>query len=119
AHTASAAARRSFNDNGEPNLPSPLQRLTIGSDHSLRPRKDRHTVVSHCCARLLLFSHEPRDFRRRSDELDAASLAHLGEVGVLREQAISRMDCLYIGDLGGTDYGGNFQVTLCQFPRTE
>ena len=29
------------------------------------------------------------------------------------------MDCLYIGDLGGTDYGGNVQVTLCQLRRPD
>ena len=43
-------------------------------------------------------------------------LAHLGEVGIFAEQAVARVDGIYIRDFGGADYGGNVQIALTQ-PR--
>jgi len=57
--------------------------------------------------RAFSFSHQARDFRARSDELDAADFAYFGEVGVFGEEAVSGMDGLNVGDLGGADDRGD------------
>src|SRR5581483_6107274 len=49
-------------------------------------------------------------------KLDSAGLHHLGEVGVLAQQAIAGIDRVHIGDLGGADHGGNVQIAVAQ-PR--
>src|SRR5207302_8006551 len=59
-----------------------------------------------------LFSHQSSDLGRRSNESDSASLADFRKVGVLRQQPIPRMNCLYIGDFRGTDHSRNIQITL-------
>ena len=61
---------------------------------------------------------------RRADELDLAVAADLGEVGVLRQEAVAGMDGLDVGDLGGADDARDVQVALggrrpgrCRWPR--
>jgi hypothetical protein len=50
-------------------------------------------------ARFFLFAHQPRNFRRRPDELDIRGTAYFCKVGVLAEQAIAGMDRIDVGDL--------------------
>ena len=48
----------------------------------------------------------------RSDELEVAAPADLGEVRVLAQEAVAGMDRLDVGDLGGGDDPGDVQVTV-------
>src|SRR3989338_563981 len=50
--------------------------------------------------------------RRGADERDVAGLADLGEVGVLREEAVAGMDAVHVGDLGRADDGRDVQIAL-------
>jgi hypothetical protein len=55
-------------------------------------------------------AHEADGLGPGADENEAALLHPLGEVGVLRQKAISRMNGDRVGDLGGTDDGGDVQI---------
>ena len=48
----------------------------------------------------------------RSDELDVARLADLGEVGAFRQESVAWMNGVGAGDLGGTDDRGHVQITV-------
>src|SRR5271157_1469586 len=119
AHAPPASARRSLHDHRKPYLPRPLQRLAFRGQNPVRARQDRHARLLHRAASLFLFAHQPRYLRLRANELDAAGLTHLGEVGVFRQQPISGMHCLDVGDLRRTDYRWNIQVTLSQLRRPD
>ncbi len=117
AHAAPAAAGRGLEDDRKADLPRPLERFSIGGDHAVRAGKDRHAVLFHGGARFFFFAHQPDDIGRGSDELDVAGLADLGEVGVLRKQAVAGMDGVHVGDFGRADHGGNVQIALRQLRR--
>ena len=74
-------------------------------------RENGHAVLFHGGAGFLFFTHQPDDIGRGADELDVAALAHFGEVRVFRQQAISRMDRVHVGDFRSADDCGNIQVT--------
>ena len=47
----------------------------------------------------------------------SAGLAHLGEVRILRQQAIAGMNGVHVGDFGRADDRGNIQIALGQLRR--
>jgi hypothetical protein len=63
-------------------------------------------------ARLVLVPQAPHGLLGRADELDVARAADLGEVGVLREEAVAGVDGLDVADLGGADEAGDVQVAF-------
>ncbi len=73
----------------------------------------------HRLARFFFFAHQPRDFRRRADELDIRGAADLGEVGVLAEQAVAGMNGVDVGDFGGGDDGGNVEIAVGRARRAD
>ena len=119
AHAASAAARRGLHDHRKADLPRPLHRLAVGSDDSIRARQNRHARLLHRGARFFFFAHQPHHFRPRPDELDAAGLAHFGEVGVLRQQSVAGMDRIHVGDLRRADDRRNVQIAQRQLRRPD
>ena len=56
--------------------------------------QQRHAILLGQFARAMLQSERAHLFRRRADERNAFALACLGEIGVLRQEAITRMDGL-------------------------
>lgn len=50
--------------------------------------------------------------RSRPDEPDVAALANVGEVGILAQKSIARMNCIDIGDFCRTDDPINSQVAI-------
>src|SRR5581483_7826623 len=73
----------------------------------------------HRSPSFLLFAHQPNDVGGGPDELDAAGLDDFGEVGVLGQQPVSRMDRLDVRDLSGADDCRYIEVTLCQLWWTD
>ena len=63
-------------------------------DVASRPRagQQRHAASSRQLARGVLQAEGAHLLRRRSDEHDAGVLAGLGEAGILRQEAVARMD---------------------------
>ncbi len=112
AHTASAAARRGFEDDGKANAARPVQRFLFVLQHSFRTGQDRDLCLFHRLASFFLLAHQPRDFGGRSDELDVRGAANLGEVGVFAQQSISRMNGVDIGDFRRGDDGGHIQIAF-------
>jgi len=55
----------------------------------------------------------------RADEHEAGTLHLLGEVGVLREKAVARMDRLRVGDLGGADDRRDIEVARGRGRRSD
>ena len=55
----------------------------------------------------------------RSDELDVACLADFREVGVFRQQTVTGMNGVHIGDLGRADDGGNIEIALRELRRSD
>ena len=119
AHAAPAAAGRGLHDHREADLLRPLHGLAVRRDDSVRPRQNRHAGLLHGRAGFFLLAHQPRHFRPRSDELDAAGLAHFGEVGVLRQQSVAGMHRVDVGDLRRADDRGNIQITQRELRRPD
>ena len=57
AHAATATAGSCFDDDRKPNLPGPFDRLSIGTDYSVRAGEDGHAMLLHGSARLFFFAH--------------------------------------------------------------
>jgi hypothetical protein len=118
AHAPSATARRSFNDHRKADLPRPLHGFAITGQDALGTWQNGHPRFLHRGAGLFLFAHQPGDFRWRPNESDVAGLGYFGEIGVLRQQSVSRMDSVDVRDLSRADDCRNVEVALRQLGRT-
>ena len=63
-------------------------------------------------AGLVLVAEHAHRLLRRADEFDVAGAANLGEVRVLRQEAVAGMDGLDVGDLRRADEPGNVQIAF-------
>ena len=55
---------------------------------------------------------------RGADEFDVATAADVGEMGVLGQKTIARVDSLHVADLGGGDHAVDLQVAVRSLGRT-
>ena len=78
--------------------------LAVGAGH------DRHAGRLDRVLGGDLVAHHPDVFGLRADEGDAGLLDDLGELGVLGQEAVARVDRLRAGDLGGGDDGRDVEV---------
>src|SRR5690606_652355 len=58
-------------------------------------------------------------FRARADEMQPATLDDLSELGVLREETVTRVDGVRRRDLGGADQSRHVKVALRGRSRTD
>ena len=105
AHAAAAAAGRRLDQHRD----SRSRRASCSglglvgrSARRCRARRARSASLGQL-AGLVLVAQPAHRLVRRADELDVAVAAHLGEVGVFRQEAVAGMDRLHVGDLGGAD----------------
>src|SRR2546425_3005675 len=84
--------------------------LRILGQRAVGPRHRRHPGLGHGLLGAHLVAHQPDVLGAWTDEDETRALHLLREVGVLGEKAVSRMDRLGIGDLGGADDRRNVQV---------
>ena len=54
-------------------------------------------------------AHQANGFCFRADEDKAGAFNLLGKIGVLGEEAVTRMDCYCAGDFSGADDSGMFR----------
>src|SRR5579871_543488 len=112
AHAAPSTASRSFYDNGVADFSSAGNGLFDTAKHPIGAGQDGHVGFFHRLTGFFFFAHEANHTGRRPYEFDAAALANLGEVGILAEKAIPRMDGVNVGDFCRADYSGNIQIAL-------
>ena len=95
AHAAPAAAAGSFQDDWITDLLCDLpDRLRVLREGLIRPRHAGHASRSHRALRRDLVAHRPDAGRTRADEDQSRVGDPLGEVGVLGQKSITRMDRL-------------------------
>ena len=99
-HSLAAAAARSFQEDGEPDLGGQACHLCLGGDGLLRAGNDRHAGAAHEPARLELVPHGGDRLGRWPDEHQARGPACLGEGAPLGEEAVAGMDRLGARGLG-------------------
>jgi hypothetical protein len=71
-----------------------------------------HAACSHGLAGADLVPHQTHVFRRRADEGQPAVAADLGEFGIFGEKAVTGVNGVGIGHLGGADDRLHVQVAL-------
>lgn len=73
-------------------------------------RKERPLFHRRDCGYFV--AHQANGFCFRANEDKAGALNLLGKVGVLGEEAVTRMDCYCAGDFSGADDCRDVQITF-------
>ncbi len=110
-HPLAAAAGRGLQQDREAELLGGGARVVRPGD-ALSPGNKRHPGRAHLHLRAHLVAHPLHHVCRRPDEDELVVLAPAHEVGVLGDEAVSRMDGLAAGRLGGRDERRNVEVAL-------
>ena len=119
AHAAPAAARRGLDQHRKAELLGQLQGLGLALDQPFAPRHRGHFgLPGHLAGRVLVAQHG-HGLRGRADEGDVAIAADFGEMGVLGEKAVARMDRLHVAHFGRADDAIDFQIAFAGLGRTD
>ncbi len=86
---------------GKADLVGELDRLGLAADRPVAAGNGRDAELPGRGLGDDLVAHQADMLGRRADEDEAVLLDHLGEVGVLGQEAVAGMDRLGAGDLGG------------------
>src|SRR5437763_2842771 len=111
-HSAPAAARRSFDDDGVAYLAREPSGLVLRLQRVWASRKYGDARLLHRAAGLDLVAHQANHVGAGAYELDVARLADFGEVGRLGEEAVAGVYGVNVRYLCGGDDGGDVQVAL-------
>src|SRR5690554_2339494 len=115
AHAATATATGRLDDDGIADIACGLHDLFgIFRQRAFRAWHDRHAGFYHGAFCADFVAHGPDGFGTRSDEHKAAFLDALGEVGVLGEEAVTRMDGFGVSDLGRRDNRRHIQIAVAR-----
>jgi hypothetical protein len=110
-HAAPAAAARGLDDHRVADLARDLHDFgALLRQRPFRAGHHRHAGLDHRLLGAHLIAHQADVLGARADEDESARLDFLREVGVLRKEAVARVDRLGIGDFGGADDRGDVQV---------
>ncbi len=111
AHAASAAAARGLDDHRIADVAGDAQ-IFLGfvAQRAVRARHAWHAVTLHHADRRYFVAHGADGLRPGTDEDEAAVLDALGEVRILRQEAVAGMDGHGVSDLGGADDRGHVQI---------
>ena len=88
-------------------------------ERAVRARHAGHAGGLHHLDGGHLVAHQADGLGARADEDEAALLDPLGEIGVLRQEAVAGMDRDRIGHLGGADDGGHVQIRQRRLRRPD
>ena len=98
AHAPSAAAPGGLDDHRIADLARDAHDLLVVlGQRAVRPRNRGHTDLRHRLLGTHLVAHQADILRMRADEYEARALDLLGEIGVLREKAVARVNGLRTG----------------------
>ncbi len=111
-HAAPAAARHRLDHDRIADLLGDLKRLLIALHDAVAARRNRHAGFAGGFARDGLVAHGADRGGLRTDELDVAAFADLGEMGVLGQEPVAGMDGIDIADLRRADDAIDFEITL-------
>src|SRR5216684_637891 len=117
AHAATAPTRGSLQYQGIPDARRFFRKLFLAFDDAVAPRDGRQAGGFHFPARAVLLSHHFDDFRPWTDEGDFGSFTNFGEIGVLAQEAIPRMDGVDVGNFRGANHLWNVQIALAAAGR--
>ena len=112
AHSAPAAAGDGLDHHRVADLFGDLDRLALGLDDPIAPRRDRHAGFARRGPGGILVAHRAHRGRRRPDELDVAALADLGEVRVLGQESVAGMNRVDVADFRRADDAIDLQITV-------
>ena len=113
AHAASAAAAGGLDDDRVADLAGDAHVLLgVLAERAAAAGHAGHARGLHRADRLDLVAHHPDGFGARADEDEAGGFDAFGEVGVLAEEAVARVDRLGVGDLGGGDDRRHVEVAV-------
>ena len=87
--------------------------------HAFRSRHQWHAKPRHGGFGGNFVAHHANMCRRWSDEGQTVRLHHLGEPGILRQEAVAGMDRFRTGDGGGRQDRGNVEVTVLRRRRSD
>ncbi len=109
-----------FDDDRVADLPSQRQGpFLIPVQGAVGSRYTRDAGPTHGIDGGDLVTHEADGLRFRTDKDETALLDPLGEIRVLRQETVSRMDGHRIRDLRGTEDGGDMEITVLGLGRTD
>ena len=94
AHAATASARRCLQDHGVADLLGRLRRGRLVGNNAVRARNRRQAVLRQQRAHRSLALEALEHLGRRADKGKAVRGCSLGECGVLREEAVSRVNSI-------------------------
>ena len=118
-HAAAAAPRDGLHHHRVAHLFGHVQRVVFGFKRTVAARDDRDAGAGHYPARRGLVAHVGYGLVRRPDEGEVGSPARLGEVRVLRQEAVPRVDGFGVGDFGGGDDARDVEVRLGAVRRAD
>ena len=111
AHAAAAAAAGGLDDDRIADVLGDAEILIdIVAQRAVRARHAGHAGGLHGLDGRHLVAHQADRFGARPDEDETAFLDPLGEIGVLRQEAVAGVDGHRVGHLGGADDGGHVQI---------
>ena len=111
-HALPAPAGGGLDDDREADLLRERQRLVGVLDRARRAGNGRHPGLLRQAPGGRLVAHLADLVAGGADEGDVAGPAGLGELGVLRQEAVARVDRVGAGDLRGGDDAGDAEVAL-------
>ena len=111
---ATASARRSLYDHGIAYLVGDPQSISLILVNALESRRDWNARSLHSGAGAGLIAHQAYAFGARPDKLDVASFGDLGEVSVLGQKPVARVDRIDVCDLGCRDHHRDVEIAFCR-----
>ena len=119
AHPATAAARARLQHDRVADRLGDTERFARRLHRTVGAGNDREAGALHRRARRGLVVEPREHFRRRADEHQAVLLADLGEVRVLGEEPVARVDRLRARDERCRDDRGDVQIGVARVRRTD
>ena len=118
-HAASAAARRSLDDNRVFEFAGNDKRLFFGFDHAAGAGGNGNAGLAHGVTGAGFVAHRAHLFRRGPDKGDVAAFADFREVNVLRKEPVSGVNGVDIADLSDGDDAVDQQVAVARLRGTD
>ena len=117
--SAPAAAGRRLDQHRKAELVGQRDGLGLALDQSLAAGHGGNVDLLGQFPGGVLVAHQGHRLVRGADELDLATAANFGEVGVFGQETVARMNRLHVADLGGADHAVDLQIAVGGLGRTD
>ena len=119
AHAAPAAAGRRLDQHRKAELVGQRDGLALALDQPLAAGHGGNVDFLGQSPGGVLVAHQGHRLVRGADELDLATAADLGKMGVFGQKTVARMNRLHVADLGGADDPVDLQVAVGGLGRAD